>query len=110
MEYLPLICMFVAIICAFIAYIAYDCARSETEALSIRMRDLLQRQLDMVEFKNATSSRLLKLNLGIKDLVDKSVDDEKQQDFVVQEIIRLDRELSKLRPVLRLVKPAKVKK
>lgn len=110
MQYLPIICLFTSIICVFITYILFDSNKAYTESNDIKMRDFLKRHLELTEFKFSTEAKLLKLNLGIKDLGDKAVDDEKQQDFIAQEIIRLDRELSKLRPVIKLVKPVRAKK
>lgn len=110
MQYLPIICLFICIICVFITYILFDSTKAYIESNDIKMRDFLKRHLEMIEFKNISEAKMLKLHLSIKDFNDRFLDEEKNSEFYAQEIIRLDRELSKLRPVIRLVKPKGIKK
>lgn len=87
------------------SYLVYQSTKAQMEAMGIRMNDLLQRQMDLIKFKQATEARMISQDLKLKDLKDMADSEEKAVDFIAQEIIRMDREISKLRPVTRLVIP-----
>lgn len=87
------------------SYLVYQSTKAQIEAMSIRINDLLQRQMDFIKFKQSVEARNISQDLKLKDLKDIADNEEKAVDFIAQELIRMDREIAKLRPVTKLVIP-----
>lgn len=84
----------------------YKIEMRQKVALRLKDKEYIEKiEAENLKFKQSCEARLISQDLKLKDLKDMADTEEKAVDFIAQELIRVDRELAKLRPVTRLVMP-----
>ena len=95
----------IGLILIAISYIYYQAIDARVRTFEIRMKDEMLKIASTQNAVNVCSDAVRDMRAKVKELREEYEKDSESLDFSIQEIIRLDRELSKLRPIVKVLLP-----
>lgn len=108
MESIGLWCIIIGLILIAMSYFYHQALEARVRVSEVKMQDEMMKVASTQNAANMHGDAIRDMRLKMKDLRDEYEKDSEAVEFISQEIIRMDRELSKLRPVIKLMLPKEV--
>ena len=103
MEYISMWMILIGVVLVAISYLFYQTIDAKVTAMEIRLKDETVRLQSNQNAVNMLSDAVRDIRLKMKDTRDTVEMESEAVDKMAQEVIRLDREMSRLRPMVKVV-------
>lgn len=108
MNSIGLWCIIIGLVLITMSYFYYQSLDARVRVAEIKLQDEMLKVASTQNAANMHGEAIRDIRLKSKDLKDAFEKDSEALEFLAQEVIRMDRELSKLRPIIKVLLPKEV--